>query len=279
MNAKKSAEYYEMVARVIEYIDSVFPEQPDVIELASVAGLSEYHFTRIFSEWAGLPPKRYLQFLRREYAKEILQKSSNSLDAALSLGMNGTGRLHDLFVTTEAVTPGQWKTNGKDLKIRYGFHPSPFGKMFAAKTDKGICELHFVDDLTISEIDQTFRKKWENAELIEDATATQELDELFEPSRNRIKIHLFGTNFQVKVWEALMSIPEGSLISYEDLAERTGSKQSVRAVASAVAKNPLAYLIPCHRVIRKTGVLNRYRWGATRKAAIIAYEAAKLEKL
>ncbi|EPG75063.1 methylated-DNA--[protein]-cysteine S-methyltransferase [Leptospira fainei serovar Hurstbridge str. BUT 6] len=278
MNLKKSAEYYRTVARVIEYIDSVFPEQPDLIELASVAGLSEYHFNRIFSEWAGLPPKRYLQFLRREYAKEIMQKSSSALDTALSLGMNGTGRLHDLFVTTEAVTPGQWKTNGKDLKIRYGIHPSPFGNMFAAKTDKGICELHFVDDLTISEIEQTFRRKWKNAELIEDANATSDLKELFSPSRNRIKIHLFGTNFQVKVWEALMAIPEGALISYEDLAERTGSKRSVRAVASAVAKNPLAYLIPCHRVIRKTGVLNRYRWGTTRKAAIIAYEAAKLEK-
>lgn len=272
---KKSAEYYRIVARVIEYIDSVFPEEPDLIELASVAALSEYHFHRIFSEWVGLPPKRYLQFLRKEYAQHVLATSRSLLEAADELKLSSAARLHDLFITTSAVTPGQWRSSGHGLKIRYTVADSPFNKMLIAKTERGICDLQFFDEKDVQSIRQAFLLKWKSAALVEDATLAVDVEPIFSENRSRINLHLFGTNFQIRVWEALLKIPEGDLISYEQLAERAGDKNSVRATASAVGKNPLAYLIPCHRVIRKTGVLNAYRWGEIRKKAMIAYEAAR----
>lgn len=197
------------------------------------------------------------------------------LDATDELKLSSAARLHDLFITTSAVTPGQWKTVGCGLRIRYAIADSPFNKILIAKTERGICDLQFFDEPDTQAVWRAFALKWKNASLIEDVALLSDVDTIFSKNRHRLNLHLFGTNFQIRVWEALLKIPEGHLISYEQLAGWIGDKNAVRATASAVGKNPLAYLIPCHRVIRKTGVLNKYRWGEIRKKSLIAYEAAR----
>lgn len=264
--------HYETMKRVIEYVDSVYPGEADLAELAQVSGLSDFYFNRLFSAYVGIPPKKYLQFLRRDHAIRTLDASANMIEAAYQLKLSGTGRLHDLFVTTEAVTPGEWKSRGEGLAIGYSLQESPFGKLFVAETPKGICELQFFDD-DATPLVAALKDRWPQAEIYARAKSDFPVAEIFRGSP-QLKIHLMGTNFQLKVWQALLKIPEAGLVSYSDIAAASGNARAVRAAASAIAQNPVAYLIPCHRVIRKTGAFNEYRWGAARKRMLIAHEAA-----
>ena len=272
------SEDYRHIEQAILYLEKHVHSQPELSEIASAVGLSEYHFQRIFSRWAGISPKRFLQFLTKEGAKELLNLSENLLDTTHQVGLSSLGRLHDLFVTTEAVSPGEYKSRGEGVTIRYGLHASPFGKCLVAVTDRGICHLGFAQRAR-SEGDaiDNLVANWKNARMIEDHKSTAPLIEpIFDLNqRNRLNVHLRGTNFQLKVWEALLQIPSGAVTTYEGLAERIGQPTASRAVGTAVGHNPIAVLIPCHRVIRKVGEFGQYRYGALRKKALLAREFAQ----
>ncbi len=263
------------MTRIIEYADSVYPNVPEVAELRAASGLSDFYFDRLFSHYVGVPPKRYLQFLRREYALTVLEASHDLVEAAFHLGLSGTGRLHDLFVTTEAVTPGEWRSAGSGLSIRYATQATRFGDVFIAETDRGICELQFIGLSAVAPLASALRQRFPAAHIQSVESARANIAAIFDGENLRADLHLYGTNFQLKVWQALMQVPEASLVTYAHLAAGAGSRSGVRAAASAVAQNPIAYLIPCHRVIRKTGAFNQYRWGATRKKMLIAHEATR----
>ncbi len=274
-NYTQSTEDYERIEQAILYLENHYPEQPSLEEVAANIGLSEFHFQRIFTRWAGVSPKRFLQFLTKEGAKDLLSRSQNLLDTTHQVGLSSLGRLHDLFVTTEAVTPGEYKTRGEGVTIRYGLHASPYGKCLVAVTERGICHLGFVRKAT-SEGDaiDNFVAEWKNAQMIEDHSATAAfVDAIFDAAPGTpLHVHLRGTNFQLKVWEALLQIPAGTVTTYEGLAQRIGQPNASRAVGSAVGHNPIAVLIPCHRVIRKIGDFGNYRYGASRKKALLARE-------
>jgi AraC family transcriptional regulator of adaptative response/methylated-DNA-[protein]-cysteine methyltransferase len=275
-NYSQSLEDYGRIEQAILYLEDHYKEQPSLEELAANIGLSEYHFQRLFTRWAGVSPKRFLQFLTKEGAKELLDKSENLLDTTHQMGLSSLGRLHDLFVTTEAVSPGEYKSRGEGLTIRYGLHASPFGKCLVALTERGICHLGFVQRSEGTAIDNLVAD-WKNARMIEDHKATASLIEpIFEMGGHGkpLNLHLRGTNFQLKVWEALLQVPAGSVTTYQGLAERIGQPTASRAVGTAVGHNPIAVLIPCHRVIRKVGDFGNYRYGALRKKALLAYENA-----
>lgn len=268
---------YNRIAQAIAYLEQHFPTQPSLKELADHVGLSEYHFQRLFTRWAGISPKRFAQFLTIGYAKELLaEANSNLLDVTLETGLSSPSRLHDLFITYEAMTPGQYKQQGNGLDIRYGVHPSPFGPCLLALTERGICGLHFLDDGGTENALSELHQRWPQANFTADSTSTRSLvTQIFDPQRTTpLHLQLQGTNFQVRAWEALLRIPAGQVASYDLVAEIMGEKTAVRAVATAVARNPIGYLIPCHRVIRKTGAFGQYHWGETRKKAILAWEAA-----
>ena len=273
-NLKQLSEDYLRIEQAITYLEDHFKDQPSLEEVAANIGLSEYHFQRLFTRWAGVSPKRFLQFLTKEGAKELLNKSENLLDTTHQVGLSSLGRLHDLFVTTEAVSPGEYKSQGEGVTIRYGLHASPFGKCLVAVTERGICHLGFVQTSEGAAIDKLVAD-WKNARMIEDHRSTAPLIEpIFDAgSHGRLNIHLRGTNFQLKVWEALLQIPSGAVTTYEGLAERIGQPTASRAVGTAVGHNPIAVLIPCHRVIRKVGEFGNYRYGAPRKKALLAYES------
>ena len=271
---------YGRVERAIRYLETHFRDQPGLEDIARATGLSAFHFQRLFSRWAGISPKRFLQFLTADYARKLLRESPTVLDAAYEAGLSGSGRLHDLIVTIHAATPGEVKTQGAGLTIRYGIHPSPFGDCFIATTGKGICTLSFLAGRGTGEAIGQLRNEWKKAKLIEDAKTTGDtMKRIFDapPQGNAVPLHAFvkGTNFQVKVWEALVRIPPGFAVSYEDVAARIGDPKAVRAVGTAVGRNPVAFLIPCHRVIRKTGAFGNYGGGTARKMAILAWEGAK----
>lgn len=272
-----SADYLR-VEQAIQYLENHYTDQPSLAEVASSIGLSEYHFQRLFTRWAGISPKRFLQFVTKESAKELLDHSENLLDTTYEVGLSSLGRLHDLFVTTEAVSPGEYKSRGAGLTIRYGLHPTPFGECLIGVTERGICHLGFVQTGEGDAIDALVAE-WAQARMIEDHRATAPLVEpVFDLARRSgkpLQLHLRGTNFQVKVWEALLRIPPGSVTTYEQVAMRIGKPSSLRAVGSAVGHNPVAVLIPCHRVIRKTGEFGIYRYGLARKRALLAWEAAQ----
>jgi len=272
---------FERVEKAIAFIENNFHSQPSLKQIANQIGLSEYHFQRVFSRWVGISPKRFLQFLTKEYAKQLLKESTNILDVTYETGLSSPGRLHDLFVTCEAVTPGEFKTKGKAMTITYGFHPSPFGECLLATTARGICGLYFVKDGDRNRVLHELKSSWKNADLFEDPQASQNLlGEIFKPSSaNRtapLHLVLSGTNFQIKVWEALIRIPFGAVVSYEDIAVQIGMPKATRAVGSAVGKNPVSFIIPCHRVIRKTADFGNYGGGTSRKKAILGWEAAQL---
>jgi AraC family transcriptional regulator of adaptative response/methylated-DNA-[protein]-cysteine methyltransferase len=271
---------YSRIEKAILYLEKNFRRQPTLSEVARNAGLSEYHFHRLFTRWAGISPKRFLQFLTAEYARGLLRESPNVLEAAYEAGLSGPGRLHDLIVNVYAVTPGEMKGEGAGLTIRYGVHPSPFGDCLLAITGKGICAFSFLTGRGPGEAANELRRRWGRARLIEDPKATRAVaDRIFLPSRRRsappLNVIVKGTNFQVKVWEAIVRIPPGFVSSYEDIAARVDAPGAVRAVGNALARNPVAYLVPCHRVIRKTGAFGNYGGGAARKKAILAWEAAR----
>jgi AraC family transcriptional regulator of adaptative response/methylated-DNA-[protein]-cysteine methyltransferase len=277
MNARfeQLSDDYLRIEQAILYLEKHYKEQPRLEDVAANIGLSEYHFQRLFTRWAGVSPKRFLQFLTKEGAKELLNRSENLLDTTHQVGLSSLGRLHDLFVTTEAVSPGEYKSRGEGVTIRYGLHASPFGKCLVAVTERGICRLSFIQRET-SEGDaiDELAADWRNARMIEDHRSTAPLVEpVFDANaRGRLNIHLRGTNFQLKVWEALLAIPAGAVTTYEGIAERIGRPTASRAVGTAVGHNPIAVLIPCHRVIRKTGEFGNYRYGTLRKKALLARE-------
>ena len=273
---KQSAEDYLRIEQAITYLENHYKDQPSLEEVAANIGLSEYHFQRLFTRWAGVSPKRFLQFLTKEGAKELLNRSENLLDTTHQMGLSSLGRLHDLFVTTEAVTPGEYKSRGEGLTIRYGIHLTPFGKCLIGLTERGICHLGFVQTSEGDAIDNLVAD-WKEAKMVEDFRSTASLVEpIFDLRYNtRIKpltLHLRGTNFQLKVWEALLAIPAGSVTTYEGIASRIGKPGATRAVGTAVGHNPIAVLIPCHRVIRKVGDFGNYRYGELRKKALLARE-------
>lgn len=276
MKVQSSTEDYQRIEKAILFLEKNVHQKPDLKEIARTVNLSEHHFQRLFKRWAGISPKRFLQALTLEHAKEALKSSGSLLDATYKAGLSSPGRLHDLFVNIEAVTPDEFRKQGAGLKIRYGFHPSPFGECLVAITDRGISNLAFVPQGDRAKFIHELKKQWHHAEFLEDPSATKPYaTRIFSTATFAapLALHLKGTNFQVKVWQALLKIPRGAVASYEDIAGMIGKPAAVRAVANAVAHNPVAYLIPCHRVIRKTGVVGGYRWGSVRKKAMLAWEA------
>ncbi len=282
-NDRLSADYL-IVEKAIRYLNDNSRLQPDLPAVADHVGMSEYHFQRLFTRWAGISPKRFLQFLTKENAKALLARTSIRF-AAYESGLSGPGRLHDLLVNCEAVTPAEYRTKGAGLDIVYGFHPSPFGECLLALTLRGICFLAFTDGSPQSALAQ-LRSDWANSSLREDREATRQvLEKIFHPLpfaplaslQQPISLHLLGTNFQIKVWEALLRLPVGAVTSYGRLAEGIGLVNAAQAVGNAVARNPVAYLIPCHRVIQSTGGFGGYRYGAARKQAILGREWAQQE--
>jgi AraC family transcriptional regulator of adaptative response/methylated-DNA-[protein]-cysteine methyltransferase len=276
-NYEQLSEDYLRIEQAILYLDNHITDQPSLEEVAASIGLSEFHFQRLFTRWAGISPKRFLQYLTKESAKELLNKSENLLDTTHQLGLSSLGRLHDLFVNAEAVSPGEYKSRGLGVTIRYGLHPTPFGKCLIGVTERGICHLSFVQTSEGDAIDQLV-KDWNQARMIEDHRTTAPLvDPIFnlgQRGKSELRLHLRGTNFQIKVWEALLNIPAGAVTTYEGIASAIGRPGALRAVGTAVGHNPIAVIIPCHRVIRKVGEFGNYRYGAPRKRALLAREFA-----
>jgi len=270
---------YERIARVIRHLDATHTDQPDLRALAAAAGLSPSHFHRLFSTWAGVTPKDFLQCLTLARAKDLLRRGESVLDSAMESGLSGPGRLHDLCVTFEAASPGEMKSGGRGVRLVAGFTDTPFGTCLVGESPRGICHLSFVDDTArIAALDR-LRTAWPKAFLKRsDSDASLIASRIFRPystanERPQLRAFVRGSTFQVRVWRALLAIPPGGLTSYGRLAELAGQPGAARAVGSAVGSNPVAYLIPCHRVIRETGVLGGYRWDPIRKRAMIAWES------
>ena len=272
LDLSQAASDYTVVAQAIQYIAAHQRSQPTLAEVAESVNLSEYHFQRLFTRWVGISPKRFLQFLTKENAKRLLAEGS-LLDATYQSGLSSAGRLYDLFVQTEALTPGEVKAKGAGLKIRYGSHPTPFGQALIATTERGICRLDFDAKKALAKLKADFG----NATLILDSAHTQTLIEKIFTLKNDetpLTLDLRGTNFQIQVWEALLRIPSGEVTTYQNIASAIGSPKATRAVGTAIGKNPVPLLIPCHRVIRATGEFGQYAFGSTRKKAILGWEMA-----
>jgi AraC family transcriptional regulator of adaptative response/methylated-DNA-[protein]-cysteine methyltransferase len=269
---------YQRIAAAIAYAQAHFHSQPDLDTLARQAHWSPFHFQRKFQEWAGVSPKKFLQFLSLDHAKQLLRHDYTVAAATHAAGLSGPGRLHDLFVQLEAMTPGDYRQGGAALTISYSCADSPFGPYLVASTPSGICYLHFLAD-DPAEALAALRQEWPRATLRAHADAhharvARFFARDFGPAE-RLHLHLRGTPFQLKVWESLLRIPEGQCRSYAQLAAQAGHPAAVRAVGTAIGANPVGYLIPCHRVIRQGGTLGQYRWGAGRKAALLGWEAAR----
>jgi AraC family transcriptional regulator, regulatory protein of adaptative response / methylated-DNA-[protein]-cysteine methyltransferase len=271
---------YRRIEQAILYLGENFSSQPSLEEIAGAVSVSKYHFQRLFKRWAGVSPQQFLRFLTLEYTKERLSEGQSILEASYEAGLSGPGRLHDLFVSYEAMTPGEFKQRGEGLKIIYGLHPTPFGECLVGTTERGICSLDFIGSEGRDETVSRMKSGWASADFQERPEQTAPLVEkifpLLPPSGANAPFHLLlrGTNFQVKVWQALLSIPSGVLVSYKDIAAYIGKPSAVRAVAGAVAVNPIAYLIPCHRVISNSGRIHQYHWGSVRKKVLLGWEAA-----
>ena len=272
---------YDRIADAIEFYKSNFRDQPSLEDVAGHVHLSPFHFQRMFKEWAGVTPKQFLQYLTLEHAKEILKREPGAtlFDAAFETGLSGTGRLHDLFIKIEGMTPGEYKNGGEELRIRYNYAESPFGLLVVGSTHKGICYLAFVDEGRAAAL-QTLKEAFPNAQYEQGSDAMQEQAlSIFSRDWSQprdIKLHLKGTPFQIKVWETLLRVPMGDLTTYSELAGAVDHPRAVRAVGTAVGHNPVAFLIPCHRVIRSDGQIGEYHWGSTRKNALIGWEATRL---
>lgn len=277
MPAPRSEQHYAAVARAITFIRANAARQPELAEIAAAAGLSEFHLQRLFSAWAGLSPKRFLQYLTKEHAREALRASADVLEAALDAGLSGPGRLHDLMVSCEALTPGEIRARGAGVELHHGVAATPLGDALFGWTPRGLCHLAFCDGDDNARL-AALCQDWPAANFVhDDAGATALANRVFPaaPMPGRLHLLLRGTNFQIKVWEALLKIPPAMLVSYGQLAGHLGMPQAARAVGSAVAANTVAYLIPCHRVIRDDGSCSNYRWGVERKMALRAWEAGR----
>ena len=269
---------FNRIAEAIDYIQENFKSQPGLDEIAEKVHLSPYHFQRLFTEWAGTSPKKFLQYISVEHAKKMLKENQASLfETAIDTGLSGTSRLHDLFINIEGMTPGEYKNGGENLSINYSFAESPFGNMLVASTTKGICHIAFADD-EVKAL-QALANQFPKAHY-------QQMTDLIQQNAlfifthdwkkiNQIKLHLKGTGFQLKIWESLLKIPMGQLTTYGSIARYIESPNASRAVGTAIGDNPVAFLIPCHRVIQSTGIFGGYHWGGLRKTAMIGWEAAK----
>ncbi len=269
---------YQRVAAAIEYLTENFKTQPDLNAVAAQVHLSPEHFQRIFTEWAGVSPKKFAQYLTLDFLRSRIHAFASVQDAAAAVGLSAQSRVYDLFVNIEGVTPGAYRQSGLGLTINYGYHSTPFGMCFIAATDRGICGLSFIDEDQQRTEFEAFRHKWNFAVLQHAPDITQRyVQQIFTPEKTDLQ-HLTilaqGTNFQLKVWEALLKIPSGAVTTYEQIARAVASPNAVRAVGSAVGANPIGFLIPCHRVIRKAGNIGQYHWGSARKTAMIGWEMA-----
>lgn len=273
---------YLRIEQAILYLEKNFREQPALGEIARSVNLSEYHFHRLFRRWAGITPKQFLQLLTIEYAKNMLDESRSLLEITYNTGLSSPSRLHDLFVTIDAVTPGEFRKKGNGLTIVYGVHPTPFGKCLLSLTERGICGLSFLTGESPEEAINSLMKEWAGARFVEDADVTRSyVDAIFVPSplgeKPKLNLYLKGTNFQIKVWQALLGIPPEHVLSYDDIAESINTADGLKTVGEAVMTNPVAYVIPCHRVIHRIGIVGPYKWGTARKRAMLGWEAARGE--
>jgi len=270
---------YERIEKAILFLKEHFKDQPDLDEVAKQVHVSSFHFQRIFKEWAGVSPKKFLQYISVEHAKELLKKNLSLSDVSFETGLSGTGRLHDLFIGIEGMTPGEFKNGGENLQIQYSFAETPFGDVVIASTPRGICHLSFLQkgkDGT-----EELRANFPNAEFAQRTDFFQQAALQFFSGNwsdlKAIKLHLKGTAFQLKVWQSLLRIPFGNISTYSSIAADIGSRKASRAAGTAIGSNPVAYLIPCHRVIRSSGIIGDYHWGSARKTAILGWEAAKIQ--
>jgi AraC family transcriptional regulator of adaptative response/methylated-DNA-[protein]-cysteine methyltransferase len=264
--------------RVLRWLSEHYIDQPSLEDTASIIGLGPHHFQRLFTRYVGVSPKKYVQYLTLEHAKHSLANSASVLDAAFDAGLSGPGRLHDLFVTHEALSPGEWKSQAEGLDLRYGWHDSPFGDCLIVASSRGVCGLAFGDRQDRAGAFENLARSFGGARLTWDTPATAEHAELAFGGRGNIHLLLRATPFQLKVWEALLRIPMGATTSYTDLASRIGQPTATRAVASALAMNPVSWLIPCHRVLRSDGSISGYRWSPEQKRTLLAWEAAQAER-
>ncbi len=271
---------FDRISEAISFLKDHFREQPNLEQVAEHVHLSPYHFQRMFTDWAGVSPKKFLQYLSTTYAKQLLKEQLTLSETTHQTGLSGTSRLHDLFVNIEGMTPAEYKNGGKNLEINYSFADSPFGEVIVASTPKGICHLTFANDKALAL--QILKAEFPNANFSQHVDLVQQNALfLFTHDWNKIpqiKLHLKGTDFQLKVWETLIKIPEGAIASYGNVAKAMGNPKASRAVGSAIGDNPVAYLIPCHRVIQSSGAIGGYHWGTNRKIAILGWEAAQVNK-
>jgi AraC family transcriptional regulator, regulatory protein of adaptative response / methylated-DNA-[protein]-cysteine methyltransferase len=281
-NLKNLSNDYYRIEKAIQFMGENYLSHPNLDEIAAAVFLSKYHFQRLFKRWVGISPSQFIQYLTIEYAKKKLDESQSILFTTFSAGLSGSGRLHDLFVNFEGITPGEYKSQGENIEINYGFHATPFGKCLIAATERGICFLGF------NEKDKNdlfpLEKFWYKSRLTENNSVTEPLiKQIFSAApvhqNQPFNLLLKGTNFQINVWKALISIPPGAMFSYKNMAAVVGKNRATRAVANAIAHNPISYLIPCHRVIKSTGLFHGYQWGAARKKAILGWEASRYSPL
>ena len=262
--------HYEKIKDAINYMDENFVDQPKLEDIASFIGLSKHHFSRLFKEYVGVTPIQFLQATTLSHAKKHLEESKSLLETTFDVGLSSPSRLHELFVNFEAVTPNEYKKMGEDLEIVYGFGFTPFGKALIASTKKGVCALEFYEDENI--VLEEVKTKWLKAKFIQNNSKAQELLDKIFVNKEKVDIFVKGTNFQINVWKALVNIPNSKTLTYSDIANYLGKPKSVRAVATAIGSNNIAYLIPCHRVISKTAAMAGYKWGINRKKIILSYE-------
>jgi len=272
---------YEIVKRAIAYTTENYREQPEVDAIAHAAGTDPRRLNELFRRWCGLSPNVFLQSVTLDNARKILRESPNILDASYELGLSGPGRLHYLFVTHESMSPGEWKTGGEGLTVYYGFHPSPFGSALIMATDRGLCGLAFADGGGERAALDDMKSRWPNARYAEDSARTVPYAQrIFDSGKWKadtpLRVVLIGTDFEVRVWETLLRIPMGRATTYSDIARKLERPKAARAVGAAVGKNPISFVVPCHRVVGKSGALTGYHWGLTRKRAMLGWEAARV---
>jgi len=275
-----AAEDYETVRRAIAYVSEHFRDQPETEAVAHAVGSNPRALTELFRRWCGLTPKEFLQAVTLDHARKLLRDTPSVLEASYELGLSGPGRLHDLFVVHEAMSPGEWKSGGAGLSIAYGFHPSPFGTALVFATERGLCGLAFADRGEESAALADMRGRWPNARLVENQARTLPYARrVFDPALWReeqpLRVVLIGTDFEIRVWDALLSIPFAATSTYARVAERIGRPKAARAVGAAVGKNPISFVVPCHRVMGSSGALTGYHWGLTRKRAMLGWEAGQ----
>ena len=277
---KQEINYYR-IEKAIGYLTGNFKEQPDLDEIARKVNMSPFHFQRIFTDWVGISPKKFIQYLTLEYLRNKISETENMMDAADLAGLSSQSRVHDLFISIEGVSPQQYKTSGRGLEIFYGYHASPFGLCFIAVSEKGICALKFIDEEKSRNEFELFSQQWQFASLVHKPDHTQQyIRKIFQPDKiNPEKLNLLtqGTDFQIKVWEAVLKIPFGAVSSFQQIAQIIEQPNAIRSVGSAIGKNSILYLIPCHRIISKNGTMGNYHYGKVRKQTMIGWEMSKAQ--